>query len=127
MLYSFEHTSAPQYWLTRFVILRLLGAVYAVAFLVAITQVLPLIGSNGLLPVDHYLHQVSIALGSKGAGFMRLPSVFWFWHSDQALLLVSWTGLILSLIVVAGYANALSMGDIVGIVSIVGTCWAGLV
>ncbi|SDH54745.1 lipase maturation factor family protein [Mucilaginibacter sp. P25] len=110
MLYSFEHTSTPQYWLSRFVILRLLGAVYAVAFLVAITQVLPLIGSNGLLPVDHYLHQVSIALGSKGAGFMRLPSVFWFWHSDQALLLVSWTGLILSLIVVAGYANAFLMG-----------------
>ena len=26
------------YWLTRFVILRLLGAVYAIAFLVAINQ-----------------------------------------------------------------------------------------
>jgi hypothetical protein len=103
-----EQTS--QYWLTRFVLLRLLGAVYAVAFLVAINQVLPLIGSHGLLPVDNYMKQVSTALGSKWAGFVRLPSLFWIWHSDQALLLVSWAGLILSLVVVAGYANALSLG-----------------
>jgi hypothetical protein len=41
----------PTYWLTRFVILRLLGAVYAIAFLITINQVLPLIGSNGLLPL----------------------------------------------------------------------------
>ena len=42
----------PTYWLTRFMILRLLGVVYAVAFLVAINQIVPLIGSNGLLPLD---------------------------------------------------------------------------
>jgi hypothetical protein len=100
---------APQYWLTRFVILRLLGAVYAVAFLVAINQVLPLIGSNGLLPVSHYLEQVSAALGSPGVGFLKLPSLFWLWHSDTALLVVSWIGLILSLAMLAGYANALSL------------------
>jgi hypothetical protein len=102
--------SPPRYWLTRFVILRLLGAVYAVAFLVAINQVLPLIGSKGLLPVDNYLNQISIALGSKEAGFVRLPSVFWFWDSDTALLTVVWAGFILSLVTMAGYANALSMG-----------------
>jgi hypothetical protein len=108
MLDSQEHT--PQYWLTRFVLLRLLGAVYPVAFLVAINQVLPLIGSRGLLPIDNYLQQVSTALGSKGAAFFRLPSLFWFWHSDFALVLVAWAGLILSLTVVSGYANALSLG-----------------
>jgi hypothetical protein len=87
-------------------ILRLLGIIYAVAFLVAINQVIPLIGSHGLTPLDNYLKYVSNALGSDGAGFMRLPSIFWVWHSDQALLTVGWTGLILSLIVVAGFANA---------------------
>jgi hypothetical protein len=40
----------PTYWLTRFVILRLLGVIYAIAFLVAINQVIPLIGADGLLP-----------------------------------------------------------------------------
>jgi hypothetical protein len=96
----------PSYWLTRFVILRLLGFVYAVAFLVAINQIVPLIGSNGLLPLDIYLKQVSTALGSTGAGFLRLPSIFWFWHSDTALLIMAWLGLILSCMVAAGYANA---------------------
>jgi hypothetical protein len=84
--------------------------VYAVAFLVAVNQLVPLIGSNGLLPAGLYLKQVSTALGSAGAGFIRLPSVFWFWHSDTALLTVAWTGFILSLIVVAGYANASLLG-----------------
>jgi hypothetical protein len=100
----------PTYWLTRFMILRLLGLIYAVAFLVAINQIVPLIGANGLLPVGIFLKQVSNALGSAGAGFVRLPSLFWIWHSDTALLTVSWIGFILSLVVVAGYANAPLLG-----------------
>nr|WP_222841302.1 lipase maturation factor family protein [Hymenobacter sp. BT188] len=99
--------SPPSYWLTRFVLLRLLGALYAVAFLVAINQIIPLIGSNGLLPVGLYLERVSEALGSNTAGFLRLPSLFWLWHSDGALLTVAWIGFVLSCVVVAGYANAL--------------------
>jgi hypothetical protein len=95
----------PTYWLTRFVILRLLGLIYAVAFLVAINQIVPLIGANGLLPVGLYLKLVSHALGSAGAGFVRLPSIFWFWHSDTALLAVAWIGFVLSCVVVAGFAN----------------------
>ena len=96
----------PTYWLTRFIILRLLGVVYAVAFLVLINEVIPLIGSDGLLPARIFIKQVRQALGSMGAGFMRLPSVFWFFHSDASLLITAWIGFILSLIVVAGYANA---------------------
>ena len=95
----------PTYWLTRFVILRLLGVIYAVAFFVAINQIVPLIGSSGLLPVKIYLKQVSAALGSDGSGFMRLPSLFWLWHSDAALLAVAWAGFLLSCVVAAGFAN----------------------
>jgi hypothetical protein len=78
------------YWLTRFVILRLLGIIYAVAFLVAINQIIPLIGSNGLLPLNIYLKQITAALGSTTSGFTHLPSVFWLWHSDGALLTAAW-------------------------------------
>src|SRR5688572_298969 len=95
----------PTYWLTRFLILRLLGIIYAVAFLVAINQVLPLIGSNGLLPAGKYLNLVSRSLGSDAAGFLRLPSVFWLDHSDTTLLTAAWLGFVLSCIVVAGFAN----------------------
>ena len=103
-------TTRPTYWLTRFMILRLLGLVYAVAFLVAINQLVPLIGSNGLIPLDVFLKNAGNALGSTGAGFVRLPSVFWFWHSDTALLTISWIGFVLSLIVAAGFCNAPILG-----------------
>jgi hypothetical protein len=69
---------------------------------------LPLIGSTGLLPFSNYLDQITAALGSTSAGFIRLPSLFWFWRSDTAILVISWFGLILSLLMLAGYANALS-------------------
>lgn len=98
-------TGQPSYWLTRFVILRLLGAIYAVAFLVAINQIVPLIGAHGLLPVGSYLRQVSHALGSDAAGFVRLPSLFWWGHSDAALQVAAWTGFLLSCVVAMGYAN----------------------
>lgn len=98
--------NASTYWLTRFLILRLLGLIYAVAFLVAINQIIPLIGAHGLTPVSVYFRQVSASLGGTGAGFLRLPSLFWFWHSDAALLIAAWTGFVLSLVVVSGYANA---------------------
>ncbi len=103
--YSKSFGTRRSYWLTRFMILRLLGIMYAVGFGVLINEVLPLIGSNGLTPVDIYLKEIKNALGSTGSAFIRLPSLFWFFHSDTSLLVLAWTGFILSLIVVAGYAN----------------------
>ena len=100
---------AESYWLTRFVILRLLGFVYAVAFLAAAKQVLPLIGSHGLLPLDAFIVRVQAVLGSTAAGFVRLPSLFWFAHSDATLQLTAWAGFILSCVVLAGYANGIVM------------------
>src|SRR5579863_4643761 len=97
----------PTYWLTRFVILRLLGAIYAVAFLAAINQIIPLIGANGLLPLNTFVQRVIYALGSAGAGFARLPSIFWFAHSDASLLAAAWIGFLLSCLVMAGCANAI--------------------
>ncbi len=60
--------SPPSYWLTRFMILRLLGVVYAVAFLVAINQIVPLIGDDGLLPVGELpdAGEQRVGLGRRG-------------------------------------------------------------
>jgi hypothetical protein len=104
-----EAANTSTYWLTRFVILRLLGVVYAVAFLVTINQIIPLIGANGLLPVDLYFKEISDSIGFT-TGFVRLPSIFWFWHSDTALLTCAWIGLILSCIVIVGYSNGPLLG-----------------
>lgn len=105
-------TPPPQdsYWLTRWVILRLLGFVYAAAFFSAARQILPLIGSHGLLPLDLFLHRVQAALGSQAAGFFRLPSLFWIVHSDVFLQGAAWAGFALSCIVMAGYGAFGSVG-----------------
>jgi Lipase maturation factor len=73
---------------------------------VAANQILPLVGSDGLLPVGAFLGRVREALGSSRAGFEHLPSIFWIGHSDRALITVAWTGFALSCVVMAGYANA---------------------
>src|SRR6187455_317958 len=84
------------YWLTRFVILRLLGFVYAVAFLVAANQLVPLIGEHGLTPATHFLNEVQTQLGSQSAGMFRVPTLFWFGISDHALSIFSSVGFVLS-------------------------------
>src|SRR3954465_12249842 len=95
------------YRLTRFVILRLLGFIYAIAFLVAVNQLVPLIGEHGLTPASHFLQRIESHVGSSFSGMVQLPTLFWFGISDRALTLFSWAGLILSLVVLAGYANAI--------------------
>jgi hypothetical protein len=94
--------SSDRSWVTRFVILRLLGCGYAVAFFVPAKQILPLIGEHGLLPVESSLAGVQNALGSRSSGFIRLPSLFWFAHSDALLQLAAWAGFVLPCAVIAG-------------------------
>jgi hypothetical protein len=91
------------------VILRLLGFLYFMAFLAAVRQLGPLVGSEGLLPVENYLQLLTKHYGSSLDGFLAEPSLFWINSSDVALLAVAWIGLVLSLLVASGYANALMM------------------
>jgi hypothetical protein len=100
-------TGGNDYRLTRFAILRLLGFVYAIAFVVAVNQLVPLIGAHGLTPANHYLPLLESHFGSRAAAALHVPTLFWLGLSDRALLAVSWIGLGLSLVVLAGYANAI--------------------
>jgi len=97
------------YWLTRFVLLRLLGFVYFVAFLCLAQQLLPLLGHDGLTPVPLFLHRLEAHFGSRRAAFLQFPSLFWLDASDGFMLAMAWLGAGLSLVVLAGFANALLM------------------
>ena len=108
------------YWLTRFVLLRLMGLVYFTAFLVAANQLVPLVGHDGLLPADRFMEQVRGHYGSFWNAFWKTPdatfyggqfplSVFWWSTSDAMIRAVSWTGVLVSAVVLAGYANALML------------------
>ena len=96
----------PSYWLTRFLILRLLGLVYVVAFASLAAQVLPLIGRDGLLPATLFLARVAAEAGSRWSAFLQLPSLFWLDASDRFLVVMSVAGAGLSLAVLLGFANA---------------------
>jgi len=116
------------YWLTRFVILRLLGFVYAVAFLVAAQQLVPLVGEHGLTPATHFFTTLQSQFGSRTQAMWRLPTLFWFGLSDNLLSIFSWIGFALSLVVLGGYANAILLATLwVMYMSIVhiGQIWYG--
>ena len=101
-----ESESGQSYWITRFLILRLLGLVYFVGFLTIVNDGLALIGSDGLTPAASYLGHIESSLASPIQGFLALPSIFWLSVSDAFLMRVAWLGLLVSLLVTLGYANA---------------------
>lgn len=99
-----------RYQLTRFVFLRSLGLLYFVGFLTLVRQWRPLIGSDGLLPAATFLVRVREQLGSLSTACWRLPSLFWLDSSDASLHALAWLGLMLSAVVVLGFANAPLLG-----------------
>ncbi len=103
--YFWKPKKDSNYWLTRFVFLRLLGIVYFFAFLSLANQVLPLIGENGITPADTYLEFIGTRSESKLDSFIAQPTIFWVNSSDEWLTTFAWVGIILSIVIVLGYAN----------------------
>ncbi len=97
--------TGSSHWLTRFLFFRLLGLVYAVAFLIVVFQWEPLLGAEGLLPARDFMAQVKSASGGSGLAFLRLPTLFWLTDSDAAFRIGGALGLAGSLLLLAGFAN----------------------
>jgi len=96
------------YWLTRFAVLRALGFVYWIAFLSLANQLLPLIGSHGLLPAVDVL-TFDPGHPTRWAAFLDYPTLFWLRCTDAFLVTSCWVGVALSVAVLLGYANAILM------------------
>lgn len=93
------------WWLTRFVILRFLGLVYLTAFLVAAHQFVPLVGERGITPISPALERFEQMQGGPWQAYAKLPTIF-FWNSSDAFLQgAAWTGVVLSALVLIGFAN----------------------
>ncbi len=99
----------PSYWLTRCLVLRVLGLVYLAAFGSFAWQALPLLGEQGLLPAAAWLDRIQASTGSRLEGFLRSPSFFWLDASDGALLGAGLLGVGLSLPLLFGFANAIQL------------------
>ncbi|XP_063434753.1 lipase maturation factor 1-like [Mytilus trossulus] len=103
------------YWLTRIVMLRYIGFIYFVAFLVALHQNKELIGNKGLLPANNFLNKVKNSTGGINLDtYTWIPSLVWMIDFDTDLDwfldVVAYVGLVLSSIVILnGGANWLIM------------------
>src|SRR3954470_6959759 len=103
-----DDPAAAGQWLGRVVVLRLLGLVYLMAFLTLVNQGPGLIGTHGLMPAGDFLRDAAAQFGGRAAGFWRMPTLFWLLGGgDGAIAAVGWAGIALSVVVVAGYANAI--------------------
>ena len=84
----------------RWFFLRALAAIYFSAFLALVYQIKGLVGPQGILPAEQYLHAIS-RLGALR--FWYAPTLFWISAGNQALMIVTWIGLLAS---VAAFLNA---------------------
>jgi len=98
-------SAGERYWLTRFVFLRALGALYLIGFLALALQFKPLFGADGLLPARIFLDQVGVSRGPIER-MWDVPTIFWLGVSDHTLSACAWLGVILSAAAVASVTNA---------------------
>ncbi len=101
------HAAGPvprrvDYSLSRWLVLRLLGVVYLIAFVSLGVQVIGLIGHEGLFPVGALLGRARAALGAEA--FYFYPTLLWLGHGDAMLRFLCWGGAALSVLLIADVA-----------------------
>ena len=95
-----DWAAEPGAWLSRLVFTRGLALVYLVAFVAALRQFRPLIGTDGLTPVPRLLARTS---------FWQTPSVFHLRWSDGFFAACCWVGIALSTAALVGLADRLPL------------------
>ncbi|HSV14530.1 MAG TPA: lipase maturation factor family protein, partial [Tepidisphaeraceae bacterium] len=99
-----RRTDIGTHRLTRQVFLRSLGVIYVIAFGSLWVQINGLIGSGGILPIDHYLQLVNQRISGSDA-IRLLPTLCWFNSSDSFLQTLCGGGVAAGLAVIAGIAQ----------------------
>src|SRR6267378_872642 len=94
----------PTYARATWLFLRLLGIVYLVAFWSLWTQILGLIGHNGILPADQFMRALT-AIRSLNR-FWIFPTLSWISASDAMLRMLCAGGMVLSSLLIIGILPA---------------------
>lgn len=100
-------SGGPSDQLARRLFVALVGASFFFAFLSVGAQIEGLIGANGILPAAPYLTLVTQNLGADR--FWRLPTIFYFGASDEALVGACVAGIALSAFVIAGRVERVAL------------------
>lgn len=86
--------------------LRLLGAVYLIAFASYAVQADGLVGSRGLTPFAPALAALKPRMAE--IGYHHVPTLLWFWPSDEGLRWLLRFGVAFSVLLIAGFLPALT-------------------
>ncbi len=88
------------YRLSSWLFLRLLGAIYLIAFASFGVQAAGLIGSRGILPVTEFFAEVRQYLGTSA--YWNAPSFLWFSSGDAAIKTIWIIGVCFSILLLLG-------------------------
>jgi lipase maturation factor 1 len=98
----FDAKSGPtDRFLSRWIFLRALGAIYFSAFFSLVFQIRGLIGPNGILPAAEYLRSAAQSLGAERYWFV--PSLLWFSSGSHMLLALCWVGMASALLLILNF------------------------
>jgi lipase maturation factor 1 len=107
-----EPAGHPTYAYASWIFLRLLGVVYLLAFWSLSTQILGLVGRDGILPAAAYMDSARMWTAANDVGldrFRLLPTLCWISTSDAFLLALCLTGVGLAALLVVGIAPAVTL------------------
>jgi lipase maturation factor 1 len=85
-------------FLSRWIFLRALGAIYFSAFFSLVFQMRGLIGPQGILPASEYLKSVAEQVGH--ARYWYVPTVLWFSSGTHMLMALCWVGMAAAVLLV---------------------------
>jgi predicted DCC family thiol-disulfide oxidoreductase YuxK len=97
----------PTYAISTTLFLRLLGAIYLLAFVSFGAQAKGLVGAHGILPIGEVFPLVHRALG--GAAWWQWPTLLWLRPDDTMLFALVWAGGICAGLVLLGIAQPLAL------------------
>jgi lipase maturation factor 1 len=97
----------PAYYHARRWFLRLLGAIYLIAFASLWIQIDGLIGHNGILPVALWLEELRERFGPEA--YRLFPTLCWFNPGDWFLHFLCAGGVVLSLLLILGITPILCL------------------
>ena len=94
------------YCLSSWLITKAVSFVYLIAFLSLATQMIGLVGKEGIIPVAPAMNELHSRLGLQG--LWQVPTLCWFNASDAFLQFLVWGGAALSILLFLGIAPALT-------------------
>lgn len=95
-LFDPEHGAGDRL-LARWLFLRALALIYFSAFFSLVFQIKGLIGPNGILAANNYLHVISQSAG-KWERIWYAPSLLWFTSGNTMLIAICWVGMVASIL-----------------------------